>query len=211
MRVLPCGRDAVLLEFADGGEALSYAAGLAAAPVAGVVEVVPGARTVLLRGADPAVMPAVVAAARGVVPRSATQTAPREVRIAVVYDGEDLPAVADLLGMRVPAMVARHGELTWTVAFCGFAPGFAYLTCPDAGWKVPRRDIPRTRVPAGSVGLAGEYCGCYPQPSPGGWQLIGRTDAVLWDAAADPPALLTPGTRVRFVARPGHEASGVTQ
>ena len=200
MRVLPCGRQAVLLEFADGAEALAYRAGLEAAPVPDVVEVVPGARTVLLRGGSPAVLPDIVAAAREVtvVEVHAGADAAGDVVIPVTYDGEDLADVAGLLGLSVEALVARHGELTWTVAFCGFSPGFAYLTCPDAGWVVPRRPSPRTRVPAGSVALAGEYCGCYPTPSPGGWQLIGRTDAPLWDSDRDPPALLPPGARVRF-------------
>ncbi|MCO5310824.1 MAG: allophanate hydrolase subunit 1 [Austwickia sp.] len=202
MRVLPCGADAVLLEFADGAEALAYRAGLEAAPLADVAEVVPGARTVLLRGRDATAMPGVIAAARAVQPRAATASAAGEVRVPVTYDGADLAEVAGLLGCSPEALVARHTELTWNVAFCGFSPGFAYLTCPDAGWVVPRRQSPRTRVPAGSVGLAGEYCGCYPTPSPGGWQLIGRTDARLWDSAADPPALLAPGTRVRFIATP---------
>lgn len=202
MRVLPCGPDAVLLEFADGAAARAYAAGLAAEPLTNVVEVVPGARTVLLRADRPAAMRGVVAAARAVVPRTVESAGAREVVVRVTYDGADLPVVADLLAVSIEALVARHAALTWTVAFCGFAPGFAYLACPEAGWLVPRRESPRTRVPAGSVALAGEYCGCYPTVSPGGWQLIGRTDAALWDPDADPPALLTPGTRVRFVAAP---------
>ena len=209
MRVLPCGADAVLLEFADGEQTLAYRAGLAAGPLPDVVEVVPGARTVLLRARNPAAVPGVVAAARGVVPRPLgavdAPDAPGagnagEVTVPVTCDGEDLRDVADLLGLSPEGVVARHTELTWTVAFCGFSPGFAYLTSPDAGWVVPRRESPRTRVPAGSVGLAGEYCGCYPTASPGGWQLIGRTEAPLWDVERDPPALLPPGTRVRFEA-----------
>ena len=202
MRVLPCGPAAVLLEFADGAEALAYRAGLEAAPPDQVAEVVPGARTVLLRARDAMAVPEMVAAARAVEPRASRTEAIREVTVPVTYDGADLPAVADLLGLSAEAVVARHGDVVWTVAFCGFAPGFSYLTCPETGWAVPRRESPRTRVPAGAVGLAGEYCGCYPTPSPGGWQLIGRTDAPLWDVDRDPPALLPPGTRVRFeVAR----------
>lgn len=202
MRVLPCGPAAVLLEFADGAEALAYRAGLEAAPPDQVAEVVPGARTVLLRARDAMAVPEMVAAARAVEPRASRTEAIREVTVPVTYDGADLPAVADLLGLSAEAVVARHGDVVWTVAFCGFAPGFSYLTCPETGWVVPRRESPRTRVPAGAVGLAGEYCGCYPTPSPGGWQLIGRTDAPLWDVDRDPPALLPPGTRVRFeVAR----------
>src|SRR4029453_3517016 len=87
----------------------------------------------------------------------------------------------------------------WTVEFAGFAPGFGYLTGSEGGLEVPRRASPRTRIPAGSVGLPGASSGIYPRASPGGWQLIGRSDAPLWDADRDPPALLTPGRRVRFV------------
>jgi len=85
-----------------------------------------------------------------------------------------------------------------TVAFGGFAPGFGYLTGLPKQLHVPRRATPRTRVPAGAVGLAGEFAGVYPRPSPGGWQLVGRTDVVLFDPNREPPALLSPGTRVRF-------------
>ena len=200
MRVLPSGRDAVMLELDDGAEVLAYLAGLAEAPLAGVVEAVPAARTLLLRGASPRAMPGIVAGVRSVVPLPARSSSSGEVTIETTYDGEDLAEAARHLGMSPQALAARHAELTWTVAFCGFSPGFAYMTCPDAGWSMPRRASPRTRVPAGSVALAGEYTGCYPTPSPGGWQLIGRTDARLWDTQARPPALLTPGTRVRFVA-----------
>lgn len=200
MRVLPCGPSAILLEFADGAEAAAYRQGLDDAAVPDLVEVVPGARTLLLRGARAAAMPTLAAAARDVVPAPPRGAATGEVCLPVTYGGEDLAAVADLLGLSPEGVVAAHTGHVWTVAFCGFSPGFAYLTCAELGWHVPRRDTPRTRVPAGSVGFAGEYCGCYPTPSPGGWQLIGRTETRLFDPAADPPALLTPGTRVRFEA-----------
>jgi len=117
----------------------------------------------------------------------------------VRYDGPDLDDVATHLGITRSEVVARHTGQVWTVEFAGFAPGFAYLTGSEGDLEVPRRHSPRTRIPAGSVGLAGPYSGVYPRPSPGGWQLIGRTDVTLWDAERDPPALLTPGRRVRFV------------
>jgi KipI family sensor histidine kinase inhibitor len=120
------------------------------------------------------------------------------VTIPVRYDGDDLAEVAAILGMRPEEVVALHTGSSWRVAFGGFAPGFAYLVTDHDRLTVPRRSTPRTRVPAGSVGLAGEFSGVYPRSSPGGWQLIGRTDAVLWDASADPPALLRPGAAVRF-------------
>ncbi|NNG35450.1 allophanate hydrolase subunit 1 [Nakamurella sp. DB0629] len=122
------------------------------------------------------------------------------VEIPVRYDGADLGEVAALTGLGVAELIAAHTDSVWRAAFAGFAPGFAYLTGGDPRLAVPRRTHPRTEIPSGAVGLAGEYCGIYPRRSPGGWQLIGRTDAVLWDERRDPPALLTPGTLVRFVA-----------
>jgi KipI family sensor histidine kinase inhibitor len=132
-----------------------------------------------------------------------------EVEVAVTYDGDDLDEVARLSGLAVEEVVRRHGAATYRVAFTGFAPGFAYLVGGDAALVVPRRDTPRTRVPRGSVALAGEFTGIYPQEGPGGWQLIGRTAAPLWDLDREPPALLAPGTRVRFSRRdPGSRCCG---
>lgn len=205
MRLLPCGPDAVLIEFPDGDEMLAFCNGLAAAPLPEVQEVVPAARTVLLRGTSPSVMDRLIRAARAVSPVPTQTESSRELSIDVHYGGEDLAEAARHLGMSPEALVARHTELVWTVAFCGFAPGFAYMTCPEAGWSMPRRSSPRTRVPAGAIALAGEYTGCYPTPSPGGWQLIGHTEVTLWDTGAEPPALLTPQTRVRFVDVTGAE------
>ena len=119
----------------------------------------------------------------------------------MVYDGEDLPDVARTTGLGQREVVERHLRAEYVVAFCGFAPGFAYLSGGDPALRVSRRNSPRTRVPAGSVGLADEFTGVYPRQMPGGWQLIARTDVVLWDLDRDPPALLPPGTRVRFVER----------
>lgn len=126
----------------------------------------------------------------------------RTVEVPATYDGADLDEVAALTGLDPDAVVAAHTGTPWTVAFGGFAPGFAYLVGGDERLRVPRRPEPRTAVPAGSVGLAGEFSGIYPSASPGGWQLIGRTDVVLWDLDRDPPALFRPGDWVRFVARP---------
>ena len=115
------------------------------------------------------------------------------------YDGPDLDEVGRLTGLGTTGVVAAHTGTAWMVAFGGFAPGFAYLTGGDGRLRVPRRDRPRPSVPAGAVGLAGEFSGVYPRASPGGWQLLGTTDAVLWAVDRDPPALLSPGTTVRFV------------
>lgn len=136
-----------------------------------------------------------------------------EVEVPVVYDGPDLEEAAAALGTDPAGLVARHTARPWTAAFAGFAPGFAYCVqdgppgpapggdpaAAGHGWDVPRRASPRTSVPAGSVGLAGPFSGVYPRRAPGGWQLVGRTDARLWDVERDPPALLPPGARVRFV------------
>ena len=115
------------------------------------------------------------------------------------YDGPDLADVAELTGLSVTEVIAAHTGTDWRVAFGGFAPGFAYLTGATRGLRVPRRTEPRTAVPAGRVGLAGEFSAIYPRSSPGGWQLIGRTDVGVFDIDRDPPALLQPGTVVRFV------------
>jgi KipI family sensor histidine kinase inhibitor len=118
------------------------------------------------------------------------------VDIDVIYDGPDLDEVGRLTGLDRDGVVAAHTGTPWRVAFGGFAPGFAYLVGGDPRLDVPRREEPRTSVPAGSVGLAGEFSGIYPRSSPGGWQLIGRTDAVLWNLERG--ALLQPGGSVRF-------------
>ncbi|MEU9173585.1 5-oxoprolinase subunit PxpB [Streptomyces sp. NPDC048420] len=200
MRTLPVGDDALLVEVASGDEAQALHAELVRRRAEGslsVREIVPAARTVLLDGlADPARLAAELTAAE-VPPAPARARA--AIELPVRYDGPDLADVAALWGVS-PEEVARvHAGTEFTVAFCGFAPGFGYLTGLPARYNVPRRATPRTAVPAGSVALAGPYTGVYPRSSPGGWQLIGTTDAVLWDHARVPAALLSPGTRVRFV------------
>ncbi len=197
--MLPCGPDALLLEFDDGAQARAFRAGWeAVGDLEPGWETVPAARTLLVRGAGPGAGARLRERIRAVEPREQGAAVERDVVVDVVYDGPDLGAVADLLGCTAEAFVARHAQLTWTVGFCGFSPGFAYLTCPDAGWSIPRLASPRRRVPRGSVAVAGEYSACYPTASPGGWRLVGTTDALLWDSRASPPALLTPGTRVHF-------------
>ncbi|MFE6863496.1 allophanate hydrolase subunit 1 [Nocardia sp. NPDC057668] len=119
--------------------------------------------------------------------------------IPVRYDGEDLPAVARLLGITEAEVVAQHTGVEWRCAFAGFAPGFGYLESADGRLSVPRRDRARTAIPAGAVALAGGYSAVYPRRSPGGWQLIGTTEAVMFHVDRDPPALVRAGTRVRFV------------
>lgn len=201
MIVLPCGDAGLLVELADLEEVLALHAALATAPPAGVVDLVPAARTLLVT-VDPDVtsVEQVARAVRSVRPERGRRQDGPCVRIEVVYDGEDLGEVARLTGLDEDEVVRAHTGQTWTVGFVGFAPGFGYLTGEDSRLHVPRRSDPRVRVPAGAVGLAGEFSGIYPRESPGGWQLIGRTALQVWDLGRDPPALLQPGNRVRFVA-----------
>ncbi len=203
MNVRPFGDAALLVELDDLDAVLALAAAVRGERPAGVLDVVPAARTVLLvtepgTALDP--LAALVTSLSSSAPTVSAAAGTEPVEIAVVYDGPDLAEVARLTGLDEDGVVAAHTGTPWRIAFGGFAPGFAYLTGGDPRLAVPRRDEPRTTVPAGAVGLAGEYSGIYPRPSPGGWQLIGRTDAVLWDAERDPPALLTPGGTVRFRA-----------
>jgi KipI family sensor histidine kinase inhibitor len=200
MRLLPSGSTGLLVELDGLDDVLGLYAALSDAPPEGVVDVVPAARTVLLV-TDPrrTTLAAVADAVRRTPPRPGGQTAGDTVELPVHYDGADLDDLARLLELTTEEVVARHTGAEWTVAFCGFAPGFGYLTQPGTAWDVPRRATPRTKVPPGSVALAGEFSGVYPRESPGGWQLIGRTDVAVFDLSRDPAALLRPGTRVRFV------------
>ena len=205
MKVFPFGDAALLVELDDLDAVLALAAAIQAQRLDGVLDVVPAARTVLVLAQPGTSLDSLVAHVTSLSSASLRESVATEavaVEIAVVYDGPDLTEVAQLTGLEEDEVVAAHTGTPWRIAFGGFAPGFAYLTGGDPRLSVPRRDEPRTTVPAGAVGLAGEYSGVYPRSSPGGWQLIGRTDAVLWDAERDPPALLAPGGTVRFRATP---------
>ena len=196
------GEAALLAEYPGTADVLAAAAALRTLAPAHLIDLVPAERSLLLTGDDARDVAGFTALLRQ-LPAGEEQDGPgAELTLGIVYDGEDLEQAADLLGMTSQALIAAHAAAEWTAAFGGFAPGFAYLLgAPDtdvAAWDVPRRDEPRSAVPAGAVGLASRYCGIYPRPSPGGWQLIGRSDAALFDPHRDPPALLAPGTRVRF-------------
>jgi KipI family sensor histidine kinase inhibitor len=199
MRLLPCGARALLVELDDLDAVLGLHAALRDAPPPGVSELVPAARTLLV-SFDPARTTAerLGEALQAVEFEPGAHPGGELVEIPVVYDGEDLDDVASLTGLARDEVVAAHRDGEYVVAFCGFAPGFGYLTGLDERLHVPRRESPRTRVPAGAVAVADAFTAVYPRTSPGGWQLIGRTDATLWDTGRDPPALLAPGTRVRF-------------
>lgn len=200
MRLLPCGRTGLLVELASLDAVLDLYAALSEQRPEGVVDVVPAARTVLLL-LDPARtdLARLEQAVRAVTVRRRERVSGGLVEVPVSYDGADLQEVGALTGWGAAGVVARHTSAEWTVAFCGFAPGFGYLVCPEESWAVPRRSSPRTKVPAGSVALAGEFSSVYPRESPGGWQLIGSTDMPIFDLSREPPAPLVPGTRVRFL------------
>lgn len=207
MRFLPVNLDALLVELDDLPQTLALLASLQAEPIDGIEELVPAARTLLIRYRPAKVSHAALVeriSARSLaaqVERAATL-----IEIPVDYSGEDLDEVAQMLGISRCEVIRRHTASEYTVAFTGFAPGFAYLSGGDALLNVPRRATPRTRIPAGAVGLAGPFSGVYPQASPGGWQIIGVTATPMWDLGREVPALLQLGFRVRFIDMAGRPA-----
>jgi KipI family sensor histidine kinase inhibitor len=202
--IIDYGDQALLLQFDSIAEVLAWNDVLRDAEVLGVVDIVPAAKTVLVKLEGPQFAGIVrqhlstLRLAPEVLEATAPNDGAADVVIDVVYDGEDLDEVAELTGMTPRDVVAAHTQTPWRVGFAGFAPGFGYLVGGDERLNVPRRSEPRTKVPAGSVGLAGEFSGVYPRSSPGGWQLIGHTDAELWNVDREPPALLMPGQWVQF-------------
>nr|WP_163510226.1 5-oxoprolinase subunit PxpB [Fodinicola acaciae] len=202
MRIRPAGETAALVEVDDLAQVTGLHTALRADPPAGVAEFVPAARTILVT-----YDPAVTSFDRLAAGIERTRIAPADevsgslVEIPVRYDGADLAAVADAAGLSQEEVVRRHQSADYRVAFCGFAPGFGYLTGLDPVLRLPRKETPRTRVPAGSVAIAGEFSAVYPTASPGGWHLLGHSELAMWDTDRDPPAALAPGDRVRFVER----------
>jgi KipI family sensor histidine kinase inhibitor len=193
VNLVPVGRAAVLVEVASAADAVSLAEWCRTREAAR--DVVPGAQTVLLDGVrEPDVLPGLLAGWRP----SAAEPGPL-VEVPVTLDGPDVADVASWWRCTAGEVGERLASVELMSAFCGFAPGFAYLSGLTV--EVPRLATPRTRVPAGSVAVAGTWCGVYPTASPGGWRILGHTDVTLWDPARSQPALLAPGTRVRFVAR----------
>lgn len=203
--VRPVGDRACIIDLPDLERVLGAAERLRELGIAGVVDIVPAARTVLVRCEDRASVRLVEQAVADFDPRVSTGGgAGREVTIDVVYDGDDLDEVGELTGLGADGVVAAHTGTAWQAAFGGFAPGFAYLCGGDPRLDVPRLDSPRTAVPAGSVAIAGGYSAVYPGASPGGWRLLGRTEQRMWDEARDTPALVAPGDTVRFRAVRAH-------
>ena len=193
VRLLPCGPKAWLVEVSPD-RVIGFAAAVQTRDDPSVVEVVPAAQTVLVRFTDEAGRDGAVEWLPDVRPERADHVAtPEPVVLTVSYDGDDLAAVAAACAMTTDEVVERHTAATYRCAFCGFAPGFGYLTGLDPALHLPRRSTPRTRVPAGSVAIAAGYSAVYPSESPGGWHLLGRTDATLWDVDRDPPAAIVPG------------------
>ncbi|EKT82405.1 allophanate hydrolase subunit 1 [Rhodococcus opacus M213] len=204
IRILPAGNRGLLVELESEPFVVSLTERLRRTPVPGVEDVLPAARTVLVTTTPRTDLDEVRRALRtmtvGLEAHEDSRTTESEpVTIPVRYDGADLTDVADHLRMSREDVIAAHTAASWRCVFIGFAPGFAYLSCGDDRLTVPRRAQSRTVVPAGSVALAGGYGAVYPRSSPGGWQIIGTTDSPMWNLDANPPALLQPGRRVRFV------------
>lgn len=215
MLLRPCGDSAVIIDLlAEDAEAvngtvldavLALHRALHSLEVPGIIDTVPAAQTLLVILDTAQITPARFAEIVNTIhlfPASASNEKAGEVlEIPVLYDGPDLAEVADLAGLTVGGLIKAHTETVWTAAFGGFAPGFYYLVpqgqqvLPD----IPRKQQPRTKIPAGSVALAGEFSAVYPQQSPGGWQLLGTTDIPMWDVERWQPSFLQAGDSVRFV------------
>ena len=203
IRARRAGARAVLLDLEPGVEPAAVAAGLrrlAARQDVGLSDVVPGARTVLVVAHDPAALARLVQALPGLAEEPADDEATAGVQaLPARYDGPDLAHVAAAAGLSVDDVVRRHSAVTYRAAFSGFAPGFVYLRGLDPRLRLPRRDTPRTAVPAGSLAIADEWTAVYPRRTPGGWHLLGTVDVPVFDLGREPAALLSPGRRVRFV------------
>ena len=200
LRVLPYGDRALLLELPTEAAVLPVRDAVLRLAEPSITAVVPAARTVLVEfdpGSGTVEQLRRQLIALRVLPADAAPPA-MPIELPVRYDGADLVAVADAVGLAVDELITLHSGAEYTVLFCGFSPGFGYLTGLPERLRMPRLDAPRRSVPAGSVAIADGFAGVYPRASPGGWRLLGRTDAVLFDLDRQPPALLAPGTRVRF-------------
>ena len=204
MRFMPASDSALLVELNDLSHAMALYRELRAQPINGVTELVPAARTVLVHYRPAAIaaedlLAEITLRGEAAAARDRGDEQPgRLVEIPVHYNGEDLPEVAELMGISVKEVVARHTERPYLAAFAGFAPGFVYLAEGHPSFQIPRRKSPRTKVPAGSVAVAGDFSAVYPSDSPGGWQLLGVTEIPMWDLSREEPAYIQPGFQVQF-------------
>jgi KipI family sensor histidine kinase inhibitor len=202
VRFRPAGPSALLVEVDSLSQVRALQAEIERQRASGwapsLQDVVPAACTILLDGLEDQAAAARDLRSWTVPPVPADAGPVTEIRCR--YDGPDLPAVAAQWNVSLAAAVRLHTSLEHEVAFCGFAPGFPYIAGLGPDQEVPRRDSPRQVVAAGSVAVGGRYTGIYPRDSPGGWQVIAHTDAVMWSLGRDPAALLVAGDRVRFVA-----------
>ncbi|WFQ79236.1 5-oxoprolinase/urea amidolyase family protein [Xenorhabdus sp. SF857] len=199
MRFLPVNSNTIMVELSGLSETLALLDSLNMAPILGIEEIIPAARTLMVRFRPAKIsfqQLALEISRRDLQERS--HTTGKSIEIPVHYNGDDLALVAEIVGCTVQEVIQQHTENEYTVAFTGFAPGFAYMVSNTSQWNIPRRKTPRTRIPAGAVALAGEFNSIYPQASPGGWQLIGITTERMWDLSRPSPALLQPGYRVNF-------------
>ena len=196
VRLIPYGTQALMAEYPTLSDVIAAAAAVRAADFAGVDEVVPGARTVLVQfsGGEPPGLREVLAAENEHMHADG-----RLIEVPTRYDGPDLAEVAERTAMSIDAVISLHSGTEFVAAFCGFAPGFAYLSGLPAVLQLPRRPSPRALVPAGSLAMASEFTSVYPTASPGGWHLLGTVTVSMFDLAREPAALIAPGDRVRFV------------
>ena len=197
--ILPCGPAAVMIEVDDTEHAAQLAAHLRNAALEGVIDMVPAARTVLVCAATTGDLAAVLRAVTAFVPGERPLVDGIAVEVPTVYDGDDLAEVAEAVGLSIPQLIDLHSSNEYRAAFCGFVPGFAYLTGLPQILRLARRQNPRARVPGGSVAIGADFTGVYPSASPGGWHLLGRATVAMWDSARERPAFIEPGDRVRFV------------
>lgn len=201
MQIVAYGEAALLVELPDLAAVHRLYRALRHDPPPRTLDLIPAARTLLVvveHGAVDAVTAALQSR-----PADADDDHPvgEVIEIPVIYDGPDLARVARLAGLTATEVVERHCAPEYLVSFCGFTPGFGYLQGLDPRLHLPRLATPRVRVPSGAVAIAGPYSAIYPHPSPGGWHLLGRTDVVLFDIGREPPGLLQPAIRLRFLAQ----------
>ncbi|PHM62752.1 5-oxoprolinase/urea amidolyase family protein [Xenorhabdus ishibashii] len=210
MRFLPVNSNTIMVELSGLAETLALLDSLNMSPIWGIEEIIPAARTLMVRFWPTKISSQQLAAEigrRDLQERSLATG--KRIEIPVHYNGDDLALVAEILGCTVQEVIQQHTENEYTVAFTGFAPGFAYMVSNTSQWNIPRRTTPRTRIPAGAVALAGEFSSIYPQMSPGGWQIIGLTTERMWDLSRSSPALLQPGYRVNF-RDAGHRSATIS-